>query len=67
MRLYPHVFVHMYTYMYTYVAELVGGKEAITMRVGKSVRALRESWWEMWRWKRKKRDGALFYLKHLKK
>lgn len=53
----------MYMHMYTYIAELVGGKEAITVRVGQSGRILRDGWWEMWRKKRRERDGVLFYLK----
>lgn len=53
----------MYIYMYTSIAELVGGKEAVTVRVGESVRTLRDGWWEMWKEKRRERDGVLFHLK----
>lgn len=59
-RLYPHVFVHMYIYTCTFIAELVGGKEAVTVRVGEFVRTLRDGWWEMWKEKRRERDE--FYL-----
>lgn len=62
-ELYPHVFVHMDIYTYPSIAELVGGKEAVTVRVGESVRTLRDGWWEMWKEKRRERDGVLFYLK----
>lgn len=50
----------MYIYTCTFIAELVGGKEAVTVRVGEFVRTLRDGWWEMWKEKRRERDE--FYL-----